>query len=968
MSRRFAYRVGSVAAALIMLFIPAALPAKGDDIDPSENSKPDESTQSVIFDRSNSYLNISSQYEHVPFGEKEIALPIVQSKLINATVLGNGANDCFSPVIKLNQNGSVSWDVDISRDSQYYIQVSYCGVQGNKRDMKIELQIDGKTPFKEADGITLSRLWSDATEILRDERGNDLIPRQSEIFKFQTVFLQDSALFTNQPFSFLLTKGKHTISIKNIGENFLISSVSLCKRPVVASDDDALRQYDRMGLKEKTGAMIIHQAEQSFEKSSQSIFPQYDRTSPATVPYHVSKIRRNVIGKNSWNVRGDWISWKIDDVPEDGLYYLTLKFLQNEQIGLATYRTLYVNGKIPSKSFENISFDYDVNWANKTVSDENGKPVPVYLKKGTNEIKLVATLGEFEPVFRIVDDVTPKMSDLYIRMVMVCGSTPDIFRDYHLEREIPDLIETMQQAAIDLHKAADLMDKINKSKSSQSAPLRRAASQLESMVENPDTIPTRIANYRDTISTLSDWLYSGSSQPLTLDYIIAHSSDAKIPDAKATMWQKVKHFVGSFLASFTEDYDSVSTADDGGRTINVWANMGRDQVQLLRDLVIDDFTPKSGISVNLSLVQTGFIEAILAGAGPDVAVGIARGQPVNLASRGALIDLSKFDGFEDVVSRFSDTACVPYTFDGGIYALPNTQSFYMMFYRKDILSSLNLSVPNTWDEVSALIARLQKRNMTFGLPYTVISAATAVDTGMGAKDMYSLLLLQKGVSFYKDGGRKSALDSKQAGEAFTKWCDFYVKYGFDLVYDFYTRFRYGEMPIGIANFEMYNQLIAAAPEIRGLWDITTVPGTVDENGNINRSVGGAGSAVVMFKSAKNPKDCFSFIDWWTTTEVQANYGVGVENILGPAGRYSTANTKAFEMLPWTEQELSALTEQRGNVKEIMEVPGSYFVSRCLDNAFRAVLYDNKNALETLEKEVANINREIARKRKELKLD
>ena len=52
----------------------------------------------------------------------------------------------------------------------------------------------------------------------------------------------------------------------------------------------------------------------------------------------------------------------------------------------------------------------------------------------------------------------------------------------------------------------------------------------------------------------------------------------------------------------------------------------------------------------------------------------------------------------------------------------------------------------------------------------------------------------------------------------------------------------------------------------------------------------------------------------------------------------------------------------------MEVPGSYFVSRSLDNAFRAVIYDNKNPMESLEKEVLKIDREIARKRKELRLD
>jgi ABC-type glycerol-3-phosphate transport system substrate-binding protein len=834
--------------------------------------------------------------------------------------------------------------------------------------MAVALLIDGKVPFSEAENILLPRVWRDATDILRDERGNDLIPEQEEVLRFQTGLLKDDSLFTNEAFGFLLTGGNHRITIKNIAEPLLLSGVTLCAVPQTDSDAQAAEKYKQQGLREVPDVLMCRQAEDSYEKSNQSIFPQYDRTSPATQPYHVSKIRRNVLGKYSWFDRGDWVSWVIEDVPEDGLYYITLKYLQNEKIGLASYRTMYVNGKIPSQSFVNIGFGYDVQWQNQTIQDSSGKSCPVFLKKGRNEIRMEAALGDYASVYEGVDSAVYQMRELYLRMVMICGSTPDRYRDYNLEKEIPELLSTMQDAAKVLTRAADEMDRKNGTKSAQTAPLRRAVGQLESMMKDPKTIPNRISNFRDTISALSDWMYSGSEQPLTLDYILVHSADAVIPSASATVWETVRHWAGSFLASFTEDYSDVNTVGKSAEAIHVWANMGRDQVQVLRDLITDQFTPETGIPVKISLVQSGFVEAILADAGPDIAVGIARGQPINLASRGVLADLSRFDSFRDVASRFGDTALVPYTLNNGVYALPNTQTFFMMFYRKDIFSSLNLSVPNTWDEVSSLIARLQKRNMTFGLPYSVLSAATAVDTGMGAKDMFSVLLLQKGGTFYKDDGRSVALDSQEASEAFRQWCDYYAQYGFDLVYDFYTRFRYGEMPIGIANYDVYNMLMSSAPEIRGRWEMAPVPGTMDKNGNINRSVGGAGTATVLFKSAENPENCWRFMDWWSTAGAQTDYAAGVENVLGPAGRYYTANIEAFSNLSWTKQELAVIAKQRESVQEIMEVPGSYFVSRCLDNAFRAVLFDKKIPLETLDKEVKNINREIERKRRELDLE
>ena len=45
--------------------------------------------------------------------------------------------------------------------------------------------------------------------------------------------------------------------------------------------------------------------------------------------------------------------------------------------------------------------------------------------------------------------------------------------------------------------------------------------------------------------------------------------------------------------------------------------------------------------------------------------------------------------------------------------------------------------------------------------------------------------------------------------------------------------------------------------------------------------------------------------------------------------------------------------------------GSYYVSRCLDNAFRSVIYRDTNPRDTLDKQNKLINEELARKHEEL---
>lgn len=79
---------------------------------------------------------------------------------------------------------------------------------------------------------------------------------------------------------------------------------------------------------------------------------------------------------------------------------------------------------------------------------------------------------------------------------------------------------------------------------------------------------------------------------------------------------------------------------------------------------------------------------------------MARGQPVNLACRNALLPFDSYGGFEDMKKRFSDTALVPYQYNGKTYGIPCTQTFFMLFYRKDILSEMGIAIrrpgPISW--------------------------------------------------------------------------------------------------------------------------------------------------------------------------------------------------------------------------------------------------------------------------------
>jgi hypothetical protein len=100
---------------------------------------------------------------------------------------------------------------------------------------------------------------------------------------------------------------------------------------------------------------------------------------------------------------------------------------------------------------------------------------------------------------------------------------------------------------------------------------------------------------------------------------------------------------------------------------------------------------------------------------------------------------------------------------------------------------------------------------------------------------------------------------------------------------------------------------------------------------------------------------------------QAGYSRQLESILGSAARYPTANLEAMGELNWTSHDLEALQSQMAFVKGVPEVPGGYYTTWHVENAFRAVVLSGEDPREALLDYVRVINDEIDAKREELGL-
>jgi ABC-type glycerol-3-phosphate transport system substrate-binding protein len=871
-----------------------------------------------------------------------------------------------------NGDGWVEYRVRIHQAGSYAIGLRYYQLPAKGMSIEMGLEIDGAFPFTDAEAIVLNRIWRDAEAPRRDPYGNDILPAQEEAPAWQTADFMDTQGFYNQVYPFYLSEGEHVLRLHLNREALAIKELLIHPRSRPPAYRDVLKAWKSAGAEAApAGTLVKVQAERSFLKSDSSLVPTYDRSEPASEPFSPAKVWLNTIGQWNWKTPGSWISWKVD-VPADGLYQLHFKARQNFQRGMTVSRHLLVDGKPPYAEARDIEFPYSLDWSLRTVmaggEGGRGEPALVYLEKGSHEIRLEASLGRLASILSDVDEYAYQINGLYRKFVMIMGAEPDIYRDYDLEKEIPGLKDFLVNMSVKLNQSADQFEAVSGQRGTEAATLRTTAIKLRDFAKRPETIPRRMKSFSDNINGLAAWIIYRREQPLEMDYLLLSGPGTRLPKPRAGALTRLVSGIKAFLASFTEDYTSISAKAGGRGAISVWAGTGRDQAQVIMDMINDYFTPETGVRVNLSLVQGGLVEATLAGRGPDICLQVARGQPVNLAARGALAELSGFPGYTEVEDRFAEGAMLPYSYRGGVYGLPITQSFYMMFYRKDVFRELGLEPPRTWEDVYRLIPELQRNNMEVGLPIQTIDAQELIDAGMGARNLFPTLLVQNQGSFYSEDFSKSGLDSAEAVKAFSMWTDFYTRYGFILKYTFSERFRTGQMPIGIAPYTLYNLLSVSAPEIRNEWAMLPIPGMLRADGSLDRSETASGSACVMFSKAKDKDACWKFMEWWTRPEVQYRYARQLEILMGPAARLDTANLETFDMLPWSRREAANIKEQWRHVKEIPEVPGGYLLVRAVDMAFNKVYYDNYNPREILAYYNVMVNEEIRRKRKELGID
>lgn len=846
----------------------------------------------------------------------------------------------------------------------------------------------------------------------KDIQNNDIRPDRLEAAEWRTYFLRDWLGYTVEPFQFYLSEGIHYLTFEATREPIIIGQVILYGYEQEKAYEQQIEEWRNKGYEEVTGkTSYIIEAESPDRVSDQVLFPGTDRTSCINSPSDPADLLYNI---SSSGVVGQYMRYNVY-VEKEGLYNIMIRFRQNTMAGMFTSRRIRVNGEIPFREASYMRFNYDTRFQNQLLgydkAVEGGKegetefePCLFMLEEGWNTIELEVVLGDMCQYVYQIADIISIMNSAYEEILKITGTNPDSYRDYGFARLIPGTIADLATIAIRLGEIYDALVETTGATGQHIVTLDTIREMVARMALDEYEIAPNFLTFKNYMTALSNWLYTSLSQPLKVDYIAIQTSDSKVPKAKANFFYAAWYETKAFFASFFKDYNVIGFADDGKEvnydgTILMWNTTSREDALILRTMIDSTFTPESNLAVNIRYVAQGLQESILAGVGPDVAM-MGSGTAVSWGLRNAVSDLAaknedgtdKFPGFSELVPKyqegdataqdgmtggfvkpvfdeelrrftnctFSPAALEAVTLDGATYAIPTTMNFEMAFYRVDIFagfSSTDIGIPRTWQELHEVLPALVNQHMTMGMQTSLAG--------------YQMLLYQMGSAMYADDYKRFNQDVT-ALTAFDELCSLFMDYSLPINYDM-TRFRTGEIPVVVANWTTYNTFMGYY-ELRGLWTMESLMGWEhDYDGDgvtdyIDRSSILNLDGIVIPRGTSSEQNVWQYIKWYTGDDAQTRLArQQLATASNTTIKYNTANLNALLQQAWTDEEFDALVEQIGYLKGIPFNPGDYNIGRYVNFAFLAVYNSKANAVDSLLNYVVDIDKELARKRKEYHL-
>lgn len=712
------------------------------------------------------------------------------------------------------------------------------------------------------------------------------------------------------------------------------------------------------------GSELVCVEAENFAMKSNSYIRGKNVKNAALSPYDTYQEKINVIDAQSWSTVGQRILW-VAQVDEAGWYRIGFRYSQYSEANKHSYRSLEIDGEPVTAAplaFPSTSMN---SYKNFTVQ-ENGQDLWVYLTAGQHSITMEAVMDPLMDSYQELVELMNEINSICMDLRKLTAGNQDPNRTWDMDQylpQVPDKLLTCKERIEDLYTA---LGDVEGTEPAYANRLLYAAQQIENLLKDKRLIPNKAGILSEgdgsVNSALGEILEKLVRQPLSLDRIYLYQN-AELPASSCNpivnVTEGAKRLAETYLPG-AGGADYTADGEDSGE-LQVWVNMSVSYAEVLQQMVDEQYNAQHGTQIEIALMPNDqkLILSNAAGKSPDVVLGVSFFTPYELAIRGAAKNLLEYEDFASFyASQYNVAGLTPLAYDGGIYGAVDSINFQILFYRKDILDSLGLSVPKTWTDVQNMMPELLRYSMNF---YSSLASGSSFKTF----NMTGPFMYQNGASFYAADGSHVEFNDEQGQKALQQMTDLFRVYSLtSSVANFFNSFRYGETPLGVGNFSTYVQLSTAAPELEGRWGVALVPGTMRSDGSIDYCQAADSTASMIFQNTDQPEESWEFLKWWLSSQTQAEFSNRMESAYGSSYRWNTANLKAFDSLPYDPADKAVILEQLSYQKETVRHPAGYMVERETSNIWNQVVVNGKGLTESIDRAAIASDREIIRKLQE----
>ncbi|MDR2821971.1 MAG: extracellular solute-binding protein [Acholeplasmatales bacterium] len=912
------------------------------------------------------YDDVYKSWKNKNINEEKIETIVITPSdysLNEVTKLTSINYDYLYEVVDFVENSSILVSTPyIEKEGLYLIAFDYYSTTGSDiRAIETSLFINNTKQYQEMGQYIFKTYFNqDLSSIIKDRYQNDITPVSTQVSLWKKAYLIDSKSLIDGYLLVKLEEGINEIKLEKTSGSMLLGNLYIESNVELLDYESYLNYHNHS---ESQNYFKVIEAENYYLKNTANVRIGSDRE-PSITPYSLLETRINVVDGSSFKKSGNMISYLVT-VENPGLYNITIKAKSSGIKNQTFFRSLYINGEIPFKEAISIPLPYYNKYTNYTLSDENSKPLYFYLDKGSNIIDLVVNSTPYKDIYYQISEVLDGLNNLAIDIKKLTGNNLDETRDWEITDYLPNLERDLKKYTDELKDAYKKWYEIpfNEKDNEISSVIKSSYERLEKLCKKPNEITKKInvlINSSGSITQiLGGQVQSIITSPLSMDKIYIHSKDYNLPKPNLNFfvkaWIGIKRF---FLSFFDNRYLDKANKDE----LEIWVNRSRQYVDLIQQMADQDFTNQTNIKVKVSIMasEDKLILSNSANKQPDIAMGIAAWRPYEFAVRNAALDLRTFDDFGEVSSNFQKGSFLQLSYGNGIYAIPDSQNYNILFYRTDILKSLNIDpIFNTWEDIISILPILQRFAMNFYIPLSNNSSFKSFNTTMPFIDGF------KG-SIYSLDAMTSSLNEERTLDALRFMTELYTIYSLPLeVGSFFNSFRNGNIPIGIGDFPMYVQLLHAAPEIANLWNIAIIPG-IEYKDEINRAYVGASTSSMIFSKSDKKDEAWKFLKWWSSKQVQLSYSSNLIQTFGEEYMWNTSNLEAFKEYPWNKEHKDVFLETLKYCVDTPKIPGSYMIERELSNIWNKVVLSGINLRQAMEESKEISDKELKKKMIEFK--